>query len=99
MRYGVGMCWQDGAECRDEEKTKPHRVQNVTVLGDPQQLVRHGYGVDVAVLAVVEVSIGSPNSFKHLDTKTKRFYRPQKTQTGIAPVLSEVAIHRVVLKI
>lgn len=77
---------------------EPHGIQYIAVLGDPQQFVRHGDRVHVTVLAVVEVSIGTPDPLEHFDAETERLDRAQKAQARVAPRLPEVTVHRVILE-
>lgn len=44
----------------------PHRVENVAVLREAQQLVGHGNRVHVRLLAVVEERVRSPDALQHL---------------------------------
>lgn len=55
--------------------SKPHGIQYIAVLGDSQQFVRHGDRMDVTVLAIVEISIGTPNPLEHFNAETERFDR------------------------
>lgn len=52
----------------------------------------------VAVFAVVEVSIGTPDPLEHFDAETERLDRAQEAQARVAPRLPEVTVHRVILE-
>lgn len=84
-------------QCVNSRANEPHGIQYIAVLGDPQQFVRHGDRVHVAVLAVVEVSIGTPDPLEHFDAETERLDRAQEAQARVAPRLPEVTVHRVIL--
>ena len=50
------------------------------------------------MLAVVEVSIGSPDAFQHFYGQREGFDGAEKRQALVAPVLAEVAVHGVFLE-
>lgn len=67
------------------------------MLSDAQQLVRHCDGVHVGLLAIVEVSIWSPDPLQHLDAEAQVLDGSDVAQPRVPPGLAEVAVHRVVL--
>lgn len=50
-------------------KIVPHRIQNITVLTNSQQLIWDSDCVHVRMFAVVEIRVWPPNPFQHLDRK------------------------------
>lgn len=77
---------------------EPHGIQYIAVLGDPQQFVRHGDRVHVTLFAVVEVSVGTPDSLEHFDAEAERLDRAQEAQARVTPRLPEVTVHRIILE-
>lgn len=88
------------------EHGSPHRIGYITVLWNPQELVWSGNRVDIGTKTVVEVCIGLPYFLQHLHIETELIngqrmgilLHPRETQPLVSPILTKVAIHRVVLK-
>lgn len=76
----------------------PHRVKYVALLSDPEKLVGHRDGMYIRLFAVVKISVRPPNSLEHFDAEAQTFYRAEETEARVAPILAEIAIHRIVLE-
>jgi len=66
-------------------------------LREPEQFVGHCDRVDVRVLAVVEVSVRPPDALEHFDVEAETLDGAAEAEPRVAPVLPEVAVHRVLL--
>lgn len=65
-------------QCVNSRANKPHGVQYIAVSRDPQQFIRHSDRVHVTMLAVVKISIGTPNPLEHFNAEAERVDRAQK---------------------
>jgi hypothetical protein len=78
-------------------KSPPHRVEDVSVLRQTEQFVGHRDCVDVGVFAVVKVGVWPPNVLEHFKVETETLDGASEAEPRVAPVLPEVAVHRVFL--